>query len=198
MSLAIYSPGEVQRVDLFGGYQPLPGVYDEMYSAPGALRPHWRQVRRVDECAGAGRAQPPLGTSPAADPRERRHLQRLWRPAGTRPPLGTRRHPALGPRGGMDRAGRRTGPAGAAAESHAGRLLRPAALAGRAAACRPSWSLPIRASCAPATAFTCPIRPYLHLYAAHLARRPHGRVAACWPIARKRPAGRATPSRTGS
>src|SRR5437868_2236886 len=45
MSLAISSPsyGESQRSDLFTGYQPLPGIYDEMFVAPGELRPHWRQ-----------------------------------------------------------------------------------------------------------------------------------------------------------
>jgi uncharacterized circularly permuted ATP-grasp superfamily protein/uncharacterized alpha-E superfamily protein len=45
MSLAISSPshGESQQSDLFGGYEPLPGIYDEMFASPGALRPHWRQ-----------------------------------------------------------------------------------------------------------------------------------------------------------
>ena len=52
MSLAIYSPAESQRADLFGGYQPLPGVYDETYSAPGALRPHWRQFVELMNAMG--------------------------------------------------------------------------------------------------------------------------------------------------
>src|SRR5947209_15684385 len=43
MSLAVSSPGGPRQVDLFNGYRPLPGVYDEMFSAPGVLRPHWRQ-----------------------------------------------------------------------------------------------------------------------------------------------------------
>jgi uncharacterized circularly permuted ATP-grasp superfamily protein/uncharacterized alpha-E superfamily protein len=43
MSLAISSVGGPRQVDLFAGYQPLPGVYDEMFTAPGQLRPHWRQ-----------------------------------------------------------------------------------------------------------------------------------------------------------
>jgi uncharacterized circularly permuted ATP-grasp superfamily protein/uncharacterized alpha-E superfamily protein len=46
MSLAISrsSFGEPNSPDLFGGYQLLPGVYDEMFSAPGEVRPHWRQL----------------------------------------------------------------------------------------------------------------------------------------------------------
>jgi len=46
MSLAFSrsSFGEPHSPDLFGGYQLIPGVYDEMFSAPGLLRPHWRQL----------------------------------------------------------------------------------------------------------------------------------------------------------
>ena len=43
MSLAISSVGGLRQDDLFAGYQPLPGVYDEMFAAPGNLRPHWLQ-----------------------------------------------------------------------------------------------------------------------------------------------------------
>ena len=43
MSLAISSASDAQSANLFAGYQPPPGVYDEMYSAPGVLRPHWRE-----------------------------------------------------------------------------------------------------------------------------------------------------------
>jgi uncharacterized circularly permuted ATP-grasp superfamily protein/uncharacterized alpha-E superfamily protein len=43
MSLAVTSPGGPRQIDLFSGYRPAPGVYDEMFSAPGVLRPHWRQ-----------------------------------------------------------------------------------------------------------------------------------------------------------
>ncbi|HEV2969296.1 MAG TPA: circularly permuted type 2 ATP-grasp protein [Pirellulales bacterium] len=43
MSLAISPRANPQQVDLFAGYQPLPGVYDEMFAAPGELRPQWRQ-----------------------------------------------------------------------------------------------------------------------------------------------------------
>ncbi len=42
MSLAIFSPGASESIDLFGGYQPLPGIYDETFAAPGELRPWWR------------------------------------------------------------------------------------------------------------------------------------------------------------
>ena len=57
MSLAISSLSGPQPASLFEGYQPLPGVYDEMFSAPGVLRPHWREF--VDGINALGR--PELG-----------------------------------------------------------------------------------------------------------------------------------------
>ena len=29
---------------LFDAYQPLPGIFDEMKTADGQLRPHWRKL----------------------------------------------------------------------------------------------------------------------------------------------------------
>lgn len=37
-------PAHATLAPLFDAYQPLPGVYDEMKSADGQLRPHWRKL----------------------------------------------------------------------------------------------------------------------------------------------------------
>ncbi len=43
MSLAVPTATSAKPGDLFAGYSPIPGVYDEMFAAPGEPRPHWRR-----------------------------------------------------------------------------------------------------------------------------------------------------------
>ncbi len=52
MSLAFSSQAEPRPASLFHGYQPLPGSYDEMFAAPGQLRPHWRQFVQAFDATG--------------------------------------------------------------------------------------------------------------------------------------------------
>ena len=37
---------------LFRQYRPLPGVYDEMFAADGAMRAHWRQFAGLVDAIG--------------------------------------------------------------------------------------------------------------------------------------------------
>ena len=121
--------------------------------------PHWRRpARRPLEALGPRRARRGAGTRRGRlHPRERRHLQRLRRPAGHGPAVAAR------PRAAADLAGGVGAPRGAAWRSAPGcstlilrRPLRPAAAAARAACCRRSSSSPTPASCGRATACACP------------------------------------------
>ena len=59
MSLAVSSSAfrEPPAASLFQGYQPPPGKFDEMFSAPGVLRPHWKQFVEAMDSMG----RPELG-----------------------------------------------------------------------------------------------------------------------------------------
>ncbi len=52
MSLAFSSFGDPRQVSLFQRYQPLPGVYDEMFASPGLIRPHWREFVAAMDAMG--------------------------------------------------------------------------------------------------------------------------------------------------
>ena len=113
-----------------------------------APRPRGARRRRV---------RPALARRPAPDPRERRHLQRLRRPAAASSARGrSTPFPLLitSAEWQRDRAGARA--ARRAARPHAGRSLRPAAAASAAACCRRSWSSRTPASCGRATACRAP------------------------------------------
>lgn len=43
---------EVTDTSLFADYSPAPGHYDEMFRAPGAIRPHWIQLAQQFDIAG--------------------------------------------------------------------------------------------------------------------------------------------------
>src|SRR5262245_34439443 len=43
MSLATTTSRPAGPPGLFHGYQPPAGVYDEMFAAPGVVRPHWQR-----------------------------------------------------------------------------------------------------------------------------------------------------------
>ena len=47
-----FSRHAVAPANLFQSYAPLHGVYDEMLSAPGALRPHWQHVVHALDALG--------------------------------------------------------------------------------------------------------------------------------------------------
>ena len=126
MSLAISSASDAQPANLFEGYQPPPGVYDEMYSAPGVLRAHWREF--VAGVNTLGRQE--LG-------RRWEQAQRLIRengisynvhgdPAGRDRPWELDGLPLLLPAAEWTAAGRRAGATGQAVEHDPGRFVRPA------------------------------------------------------------------------
>jgi hypothetical protein len=114
-----------------------------------------------------------------AHPRERRHLQRLCRPEGRRPAMGTRSAAADPVAGRVAGTGRRGDAARAPAQRRAQGSLRPAGAAqGRQPAAGAGlWSQQFSLALPgdPAAGDT-----YLHLYAADLARSPDGRW---WVIA---------------
>ena len=98
------------------------------------------------------RAGTALGARPASDPRERRHLQRLRRPARHAPAVGARRRAAGGVVGRVGAARARARAARPLAEPRARGPLRPAAPACATACCRPSSSTRTRRSSDPVTA----------------------------------------------
>ena len=66
MSLAISSTSfrDPAATSLFQGYQPPPGKFDEMFSAPGVLRPHWKQfVEEALDAMGAASSLAGVGKS---------------------------------------------------------------------------------------------------------------------------------------
>ena len=139
--------------DLFAGYWPTANVFDEMKAADGAVRPHWQPLaqsigaaRRATACASGARACAQLLREHGVTYNvhaDGQSAERTWEldvaAAGHR-------------RGGMGGTRSRPHPAHAAAESRAGRHLRPAAAAAATASCRPRCSTRIPASSAAATA----------------------------------------------
>ena len=88
------------------GYQPLEGTYDEMVAAPGVLRPHCDGFVRSLEALGRHEFTSRWESAQAQHSRERRHLQRLRRPAGRGSALGARHGAAAHLARGMELASR--------------------------------------------------------------------------------------------
>ena len=177
-----------------------PGVYDEMLAAPGEPRPHWQPLI-ARWLAASGRAEMRRGAGSrrgGLHPRERRHLQRLRRPArhgtgrGSSTPL-----PLLVASADWSRSGDGL--------SQRARLLEPvlADLYGPQRLLRdgllpPELVFANPASCAPVTASRCRGGRCLHA----LRRRPRARRRRPLPGARRphrrRRRAPATRSRTAS
>ena len=136
-----------QLAALSAAYTVPPGHFDELLDANGSPRAWWRALAAHADLT----RRPPLERARAhraADPRQRRHLQRLrgGRRRRPQPSLGARRRPLPG-------AGRRVGgaragpaPARAAAERDRRRSVRAAAAAARGAAAAGPRVQPLRVS----------------------------------------------------
>ncbi len=173
-------PETTARWSGFADYAPDGRAFDEMVSARGVVRPHGAGLVGALDALGPIELSARLEAARRTDPRPRRHLQRLRRPARHGPALAARPGAARRRAGGVGAAGGGPGAAGAAARPDPRRPLR------TASAWSASGLLP------PALVYANPgfLRPchglpvargrHLHLYAADLARTPDG---AWWVLA---------------
>ena len=179
---------------------PLPPdaeVYDELLLAPRHAAPALAAVRGIPHRARSAGAASALGTGASAAARERRHLQRLRRPARHRPSLGARSAAAPAAAGRVAGARGRADPAGAGPEPRARRSLRAAAPAARWPPAARVAVGPSRRSSAPATASRCPSGA--GCISSPSTWRAHPTAdGGCSPIALRRRRERATRSRTAS
>ena len=133
------------------------------------VRPHWNPLVDSLSAIGHGGLARPLAGRPPPAPRQRRHLQRLWRPAGYRTPV------AAGSRAARHRR-IANGAASRPPCSQRATLLNamladlygPQQSAARRICCRPNWSSATPAFCGPAIGVR---RPGGDL-SAHLCGRP--------------------------
>ena len=129
---------------LFGPYAGIPKHYDEVFAAPGKLRPHWRRFveltgalgqRRVRSALGAG---PPAAWSRTASPTPTPAIRRAAAAVGARSVSAADRRRRVA----LDRG--RAAAAGDAARSRAARRLRSAGTAAARPAAGRGASIGIR------------------------------------------------------
>jgi uncharacterized circularly permuted ATP-grasp superfamily protein len=98
--------------------------YDEMLSADGGVRPHWRQFFIHLDSVAPDEMHQRLELRRPAHPGKRRHLQRLCRPRGADRPWALDPLPLIIPPDEWAEVVRRRRPARHPAQRHAGRPLR--------------------------------------------------------------------------
>ena len=195
MSLAVRSQDAPHPGEMLRQYRPPADVYDEMFSAPGIVRPHWQKFVAALEDLGAD------------------ELRRRWEQARRIIHENGVTYNVFGDPQGMDRPWELDAlplllPAAEWTALSAGLIQRArllnlilADLYGpqrllQSGHLPPELVFPNPGFLRPSCGYRAPQDVRLHLYAAHLGRRRAG-IGACWPTAPRRLRAPAMPWRTG-